>query len=207
MLLEHQGLSPQIDPTAYIAPTATVCGDVRIGAHCRILFGAVLTAESGPIDLADHVVVMENAVIRGSARNPVTVGRHTLIGPRAYVSGAEIGQEVFLATGSSVFNGAQVGDGSEVRINGTVHLRTRLAPGSTVPIGWIAVGEPAAILPPERHDEIWAAQQPLDFPGYVFGVDRKAPSVRVVQQIVQRYGRALTSHRDDRHVTPASPDA
>ena len=66
MLLEHQGLSPQVDPTAYVAPTATLCGDVRVSAHCRVLFGAVLTAEGGPVELGEHVIVMENAVVRGT---------------------------------------------------------------------------------------------------------------------------------------------
>lgn len=205
MLLEHGGLSPQIDPTAYVAPNATVCGDVRIGAHCRILFGAVLTAETGPIDIGDHVVIMENAVVRGSARNPVTMGSHTLVGPRSYVSGAHVGKEVFLATGSSVFNGAHVGDGSEVRINGTVHLRTHLPSGSTVPIGWVAVGEPALILPPECHADIWAAQKPLDFPGYVFGVDRQGPGANITRQIVQRYVNALSSHTRDQIVATSEP--
>jgi hypothetical protein len=51
-----------------------------------------------------------------------------------------------------------------------VHLRTVLPEDAVVPLNWIAVGDPAQILPPERYDEIWAIQQPLDFPRYVFGV-------------------------------------
>lgn len=198
MLLEHAGLRPQIHPTAYVAPNATLSGDVRIGPHCRILFGAVLTAESGHVELTEHVVVMENAVLRGTRRDPLNIGRHSLVGPRAYLSGAQIGHEVFLATGSCVFNGAHVGEGSEVRINATVHLRTRLPAGSTVPIGWVAVGDPVQILPPDRHDDIWASQQPLDFPGYVFGVDRYRPGASPVREMVERYGRSLGRHAQDR---------
>ena len=47
-----------------------------------------------------------------------------------------------------------------------------LPPGSTVPIGWIAVGDPAQILPPDRHEDIWAIQRELDFPGTVYGIPR-----------------------------------
>ena len=47
MLLEHRGKSPQVDPSAYVAPNAILCGDVRIGPDARVLFGAVLTAEDG----------------------------------------------------------------------------------------------------------------------------------------------------------------
>ena len=65
------------------------------------------------------------------------------------------------ATGAAIFHGAYLGRGSEVRVHATVHLRTRLEPGAVVPIGWVAVGDPASILPPDRHEEIWAVQAPL----------------------------------------------
>ncbi len=201
MLLEHQGKSPQVDPSAYVAPTATVCGDVRIGAHCRVLFGAVLTAEGGSVELGEHVIVMENAVVRGTPKDPVRVGRHSLIGPRAYVVGAEVGTEVFLATGSTIFNGARIGDRAEVRINGVVHLRTRVPTGATVPIGWVAVGDPADILPPDRHEEIWARQEPLDFPGYVFGLDRTQEGNSPMSALTERYARALGTHDEDRELS------
>ncbi|SHM73338.1 gamma carbonic anhydrase family protein [Cryptosporangium aurantiacum] len=196
MILEHRGARPVVHPTAYVAPTAVLAGDVEVGPECRILFGAVVTADGGPVRLADHVVVMENAVLRGTARNPLRIGAYSLVGPHASVSGAEIETETFLATGCSVFNGARIGAGSEVRINGCVHLRTVLPPGSTVPIGWVAVGDPARILPPDRHEEIWAVQRELDFPGYVFGVDRDAPDA--MRRMIGRYSRALGEHRTDR---------
>jgi len=47
MLLEHRGHAPSVDPTAYVAPNAVLCGDVRVGPDARVLFGAVLTAEDG----------------------------------------------------------------------------------------------------------------------------------------------------------------
>jgi gamma-carbonic anhydrase len=58
MLIEHQGRRPQLAPTAYVAPNAVVCGDVIVGEGCRILFGAVVTAEGGRVELGDRVIVM-----------------------------------------------------------------------------------------------------------------------------------------------------
>src|SRR5690606_34056754 len=113
----------------------------------------------------------------------------------ASVSGAVIGDEVFLATGTRVFNGAKIGDRVEVRINAVVHLRTTLPEDTVVPIGWVAVGDPLLLLPPDKHEEIWAAQREVDFPGYVFGVDRDTPDVMV--QLTERYGRSLARHADD----------
>ncbi|GAA5150407.1 hypothetical protein GCM10025768_15240 [Microbacterium pseudoresistens] len=198
MIYEHLGARPRIDDTAVIAPSAVVSGDVEIGPGCQVLHGAVITAEGGPITVGENVIVMENAIVRASAANPVHIGDHVLIGPGATVSGATVGDEVFLATGTRVFNGAQIGARAEVRINGVVHLRTILPEDAVVPIGWVAVGEPLRILPPERHEEIEAAQRELDFPGYVFGVDRDTPDVMV--QLTERYGRSLARHAHDREV-------
>jgi carbonic anhydrase/acetyltransferase-like protein (isoleucine patch superfamily) len=149
-----------------------VCGDVTIGQNSRVLFGAVLVAEGGPVVIGAHNIIMENAVIRGTSRHPTHIGDHVLVGPRAYLTGCTVEDNAFLATGATIFNAARIGTRAEVRINGVVHLRTVLPTDSVVPIGWIAVGDPAQILPPEDHDRIWAIQEPLDFPGTVFGLPR-----------------------------------
>ncbi|WP_308493498.1 gamma carbonic anhydrase family protein [Microbacterium terrisoli] len=201
MLFEHLGVGPRVDPTAQIAPTAVISGDVTIGPDCQVLHGAVITAEGGPITLGRSVIVMENALIRASASNSVHIGDHTLVGPMASISGATIGDEVFLATGTRVFNGAHIDARCDVRINAVVHLRTHLPEDSVVPIGWVAVGEPVQVLPPSEHERIWDLQQELDFPGYVFGLDRETPDLMV--QLTERYGRSLARHSDDRPVEGA----
>lgn len=195
MQFEHLGARPRIHPDAVVSPTAVISGDVTIGAGSQVLHGAVLTAEGGPITLGENVIVMENALVRASATHPVHIGAHVLVGPTASVSGATIDDEVFLATGTRVFNGARIGRRSEVRINAVVHLRTVLPPDSVVPIGWIAVGDPAQVLSPDRHEEIWALQKELDFPGFVFGLDRNTPDLMI--QLTERYGSSLARHADD----------
>jgi hypothetical protein len=86
-----------------------------------------------------------------------------------------------------------------VQVNGTVHLKTVLPAGALVPIGWIAVGDPATILPPDRHEDIWSIQEQLDFPKEVFGVDR---SPDMMAEIMARYTAGLARHRDDRIIDP-----
>jgi carbonic anhydrase/acetyltransferase-like protein (isoleucine patch superfamily) len=125
---------------------------------------------------------MENAVIRSTRRHPAAIGDHVLIGPGAYLSGCAIRDCAFLATGSRVFNGAIIGARTEVRINATVHLLTKLPEGATVPIGWVAVGDPARILPPEAHGEIWAIQEPLNFPREIFGSTGRSPARRACRR-------------------------
>jgi len=195
--IEHAGKQPKVHPTAYVAPTAVLCGDVTVGEHARVLFGAVLTAEGGPVTLGAHSIVMEHAVLRGTGHHPCQVAGHVLIGPHAHLSGCTVEREVFIATGASVFNGAVLGAGSEVRINAVVHLRTRLAPGETVPIGWIAVGDPGQLFSPDQHERIWSIQKTLDFPGTVFGLPR-APAGGFMPEMTRRYGAALGRHAADR---------
>lgn len=205
MLLEHERHSPQIHPTARIACNATICGDVVVGPNCSIGFGAVLTAESGPIRLGSNCVVMDTAVLRGVRGAPLTIGDNVLVGPRAYLTGCIVEDEVFLATGCTIFNGARIGRGAEVRINGIVHIRTTLPPHATVPLGWVAVGDPVQILPPDQHDAIWAVQKPLDFPHYVFGVNRPAEGQTIMPNVMPRYARALVRrHSEDREINQAA---
>ena len=200
MILEHNGIAPRIAPSARVAANATICGDVTIGAGCSVGFGAVLTAESGPIVVGAHCVIMENAVLRGVKSAPLTIGDHVLIGPHAHLSGCTVEDEAFVATGASVFNLAVIGKGAEVRIGGVVHIRTVLPPGETVPINWVAVGNPAQIFPPDRHDEIWAIQKTLEFPKLVFGVERPQPGAPMMPTAMRRYSRRLGRHRDDREI-------
>src|SRR3954471_19132466 len=154
MLITHRGASPTVDPSAYVAPTAVLCGDVHVGAGARILFGAVVTAEDGTVTVGERCVVMETALIRGRARHPTTIADDVLIGPHAHVNGATIGAGAFIATGAGVFPGARAGGGPKVPIHGIVQVNSTVAAGATVPIGWICVGE--EILPPDRHEDIWA---------------------------------------------------
>ena len=196
MLIEHRGKRPAVDPSAYVAPTAVLCGDVRVGPDARILFGAVVTAEDGSVEIGARCVVMENALVRGRAANPAILGDDVLVGPHAHVNGSEVGNGCFLATGCALFPGSRLGRDVEVRINGVVHVNSVLGAGAMVPIGWVAVGDPAQILPPGDHDAIWAVQEGLDFPGTVYGLAREAPA----RERMEKQAAWFAAHRLDREV-------
>jgi carbonic anhydrase/acetyltransferase-like protein (isoleucine patch superfamily) len=125
-------------------------------------------AEGGPVQIGAECIVMENAVIRGTRRHPIRIGHHVLVGLRA-----------------------------EVRINGVVHLKTNLPSDAVVPIDWVAVGDPAQILPPHEHEKIWAIQEPLDFPREVFGLERAPIGETIMPELTRCYAKALGRHRED----------
>ena len=194
MVLSHDGKSPKIDPSAFVAPSATVCGDVTIGPNCRVLHGAVVIAEGGHISIGEQCIVFENAVIRSNQRHAAEIGNYCLIGPNAHVVGCTLEDNVFIATGAAIFHGARACDGSQVRINGVLHIKSRLQAGMVVPIGWVAVGDPAKIFSPDQHDDIWAIQKPLNFPRTVYGYDREEADM---QKITGHLAETLASHQGD----------
>lgn len=178
----------QIDPTAWVASTAVVTGDVTIGSHSRVLHGAVLNGDFGPVVIGSHVVVMEHALLRGRAEYPVHIGDAVLIGPHTHLNGTTVEDEVFIATGVSMFPGSRAGTGCEMRINSVLHVNSVLEPGTVVPIAWIAAGRPARLFSPDRHQELWAVQEPLDFPGTVYGVPRGTSMREIMRRQCAAYG-------------------
>ncbi|WP_199432966.1 gamma carbonic anhydrase family protein [Qaidamihabitans albus] len=197
MIYEHEGKRPRIASSAYVAPNAVVCGDVTVGEDARILFGAVLTAEGGSVEVGTSSIVMEQALVRGRAAAPAHIGDNVLVGPHSHVNGGRLDDEVFLATGVAVFPGARVGRASEVRINGVVHVNAALPAETTVPIGWIAVGDPARVFSPEQHDQLWEIQRRSDFPSTVFGLPREEASM---ERVTARYAEMFGQHRRDRRL-------
>ncbi|WP_432885354.1 gamma carbonic anhydrase family protein [Kribbella sp. CA-245084] len=198
MLLEHRGRQPVVPESAYVAPSAVLCGAVVLGEGSRVLHGAVLTAENGEVRLGENSVVMENALVRGRADHPALIGDAVLIGPHAHVNGATVENEVFIATGAALFPGSVAGTGAELRINSVLHVNSHLEAGAILPIGWIAAGNPAQLFSPDRHEELWQIQRELDFPGTVYGVPRGTP----LREIMARQSAYYGSHLEDRRIDP-----
>jgi gamma-carbonic anhydrase len=193
MILTHRGERPLIPRSAYVAPSAVLCGAVTLGERARVLHGAILTAEDGEIWIDEDVVIMENALLRGRSEHPVSIGNAVLIGPHVHLNGAKVEDEVFIATGASLFPGSVASRGSELRINSVLHVNSRLLPETIVPIGWIAAGDPAQLFSSDQHEELWQVQAELDFPGTVYGVRRGTPLRTIMAKQVEFYG----AHRDD----------
>ena len=151
------------------------------------------------MEIGARCVVMENALLRGRADHPVKLGDDVLVGPHAHINGSVVGSGSFLATGCSLFPGSRLGRDVEVRINGIVHVNSVLEDKAMVPIGWVAVGNPARVLAPWDHDEIWRIQEALDFPGTVYGLPARrlgaradgAPGRLVRARTPRRPGRTL----------------
>lgn len=203
MLIEHRGKRPHVDPTAYVAPTAILSGDVTIGPESRVLHGAVITAERAPVTIGSRCVIMEYAVVRGAggkARSfPTTIGDYTLVGPHAYVVGATVEGRCFLATGSCIFNAAHLKQGCTVTIQAIVHIGATLEEGTSVPLQHVAIGTPATIFAPSETEAMMAKLAEQEFSKQVFGLDAAgfSTSAELREAQLARYAHGLTAHLSD----------
>jgi carbonic anhydrase/acetyltransferase-like protein (isoleucine patch superfamily) len=202
VFVRHRLKSPQVAESAYIAPTAVLCGDVTVGPHSRVLFGAVITAEGGPVRIGAHCVIMENAVVRGVPQHPTQLGDHVLVGPHASLTGCVIEGDTRIATGAVVFNGARVEVGAEIEFHAVVHVNTVVPAGVAVPMGWFAGGDPAELIPPGEWDRIRELIGRLDYPGTVFGIGVNESTGEhtgdaPMPDIARRFARGLALHHKD----------
>ena len=139
-LFEFEGRQPQISPTAWIAPTATLVGDVRVEAEASIWYGAVLRADFGPILVRRGANIQDGSVLHGGS-DPVTeVGEGATIGHLCVVHGAVIGAEALVGNGATVLDGVIVGRRALVAGGATV------PPGMVIPDGMLAAGVPARVV-------------------------------------------------------------
>jgi carbonic anhydrase/acetyltransferase-like protein (isoleucine patch superfamily) len=138
-MFAFEGRSPRVSASAWIAPTATLVGDVTVEDDASVWYGAVLRADFGPIVVRRGANVQDGSVLHGGA-NPVTeVGEGATIGHLCVVHGCVIGTEALIGNGATVLDGAVIGARALVAAGATV------APGLVVPDGMLAVGVPARV--------------------------------------------------------------
>ena len=202
MLIRHRGSAPVVDGTAFVAPTATLVGDVRIGPRARVMYGAVLDAEASRVIVGEACVITENAVLRataaGDADRPVVLGDHVFVGPHATLLGCTLARCVYIGTGATVLHGATLAAGAVIAVGALVHARTSVPSELFVPPHSLAIGAPARILTPDQSDKVATAIREANFAGAAFGVqvdwnDRIARYEQSAEVRVAEFG----AHRDD----------
>lgn len=131
-IYELDGIAPQIDPEAWIAPGAQIIGDVRIGAGASVWFGAVLRGDCEAITVGAGSNIQENAVLHTDPRFPLTIGANCTIGHMAILHGCTLGDEALIGMGATVLNGAEIGAGSLVGAAALVTEGKRFEEGALI---------------------------------------------------------------------------
>ncbi len=201
--IKHRGHAPRIDPTAYVAPTATLVGDVRIGPRARVMYGAVLDAEASRIEVGEDTVICENAVLRASAvagDQPVLLGDHVFVGPHATLLGCAAERCVYVATSATILQNARLGAGSVAAVGALVHAGTAVPPEFFVPPQTMALGDPPQLFAP-GDPAATEAVGTLGFSRIAFGVDTAwTDRMQRYEQITEIRSAEFAAHTQDEHL-------
>lgn len=129
-----------IHPTAFIAPTAVVMGDVTLDEDSSVWYGAVLRGDMAPIVIGAQSNIQDGSIVHADAGVPCSVGRRVSVGHRVILHGCTVEDDCLIAMGSVLLNGVRIGAGSVVAAGTVVPEGTQVPPGS------LALGVPGRIV-------------------------------------------------------------
>jgi carbonic anhydrase/acetyltransferase-like protein (isoleucine patch superfamily) len=136
-ILSFEGKSPQIHPSAWIAPTATIVGDVRIDKDASVWYGAVVRGDFSPVVIGAGSNIQECSVVHAPPNLPVAIGAGVTVGHLCMIHGAVIGDDCLIGNGTTILDGARIGPGSFIAAHSLV--------GKEIPPGVMAAGSPAVV--------------------------------------------------------------
>ncbi|WP_042250608.1 gamma carbonic anhydrase family protein [Paracoccus sp. PAMC 22219] len=140
MIWSLDGIAPQIDPQAWVAPDAQVMGRVVIGAGASVWFGAVLRGDTEVIELGQGSNVQDLCVLHTDPGHPLVIGADCTIGHRAILHGCRIGDGALIGMGATVLNGAVIGSGALIGAGALI------PEGKVIPDGALVMGAPGRVV-------------------------------------------------------------
>jgi len=155
-LFSFEGRLPRVDATAFVAPTATLIGDVTIEAGASVWFNTVLRADYGPVIVREGANVQDGSVLHSPPGVPVDIGPGATIAHMCVIHGAHIGAEALIANHATVLDGAVIGARSLVAAGALV------VGGTKIPDEVLVVGSPAVVKGPiaGTSAEMWVKVNP-----------------------------------------------
>lgn len=149
MILPYRGITPKIAADVFVAPTATLIGDVEVGAECGIWFGVILRGDVNRIRIGARTNLQDGTIVHVTRElHPTVIGNDVTVGHGVKLHGCVVGDGCLIGIGAIVLDGAQIGEGSLVAAGSLV------APGTVVPPRSLVVGSPARVKRPLRDDEV-----------------------------------------------------
>ncbi len=127
-IVELDGIAPTIGDGVFLAPTAVLTGDVRVGDRANIWFGAVLRGDTSHIEIGRESSIQDNAVVHCAHDLPTLIGARVVVGHGALLEGCVIEDEALIGMGAIVLQRAHVGSGAMVAAGGVVAEHARVAP-------------------------------------------------------------------------------
>ncbi len=137
---ELDGVAPRVDPTAWIADSAEVMGNVHLGPDASVWFGCVLRGDTESMHIGEGSNIQDLSVLHADFGQPLHIGRHVTVGHKVMLHGCTIGDESLIGIGAVVLNGARIGKNCLVGAGALVTEGKQFADGSMI------VGAPARVV-------------------------------------------------------------
>jgi carbonic anhydrase/acetyltransferase-like protein (isoleucine patch superfamily) len=174
VLIERNGEAPRVHASARIAPSATIVGNVLLGARAYVDHGAVIASGGPPVEIAGEVIVFPGAIIRsvGGTSRPafgVRIGERTLVSPMCVLTGCTVGRNCYLATAAILLQGATVGDHVRVGAGSIVQATTVVPERARVGMRHVAVPTTEGFLSTPDVERAREAVAAVDFFETAFG--------------------------------------
>jgi carbonic anhydrase/acetyltransferase-like protein (isoleucine patch superfamily) len=132
----------RVHPSAFIAPTAAVMGDVTVGQDASIWYHTVLRGDMAPIVVGSQSNIQDGTIVHVDTGVPCTVGQRVAVGHRVILHGCTVGDDCLIAMGSVLLNGVTIGSGSVVAAGAVI------PEGMQVPARSLVMGVPGRIIRP-----------------------------------------------------------
>ncbi|RZM19946.1 MAG: gamma carbonic anhydrase family protein, partial [Sphingomonas sp.] len=132
-----EGKRPMLADDVWVAPSADVIGDARLGEGASVWFGAVIRADNTPILVGARTNIQEGAMLHSDPGAPLTIGEGCTVGHHAILHGCTIGNNVLVGMGATILNNAVIGENCLIGANALV------TEGKVFPAGSLIVGSPA----------------------------------------------------------------
>lgn len=150
MLLPFGGKVPRDEGAVFVAPNATVLGDVVLGPGSSVWYGAILRGDDGTLTLGENTNVQDNAVLHCDPGGAVTLGKNVTVGHCALVHGCTVGDGSLIGMHATLLNHCVVGK------NCIIGAGALVPEGMVIPDGSVAVGVPARVIKPVTEAQIEA---------------------------------------------------
>ena len=147
-LARHLGRTPDLNRAGFVAPNATIVGDVTLGSLSSVWYGCVLRGDINSIVIGEGTNVQDGTIVHLADDYGVRVGNYTTIGHAAIIHACEIGNECLIGMGATVLDGARIADHCIVGANALVTQRFVAPPGSMI------LGAPAKVVRPLTEQEL-----------------------------------------------------
>lgn len=140
MIYALDGVAPEIDPSAWVAPDANLIGRVVLDAGASVWFGVTVRGDNEEIRVGRGSNVQENCVLHTDIGFPLVIGPDCTIGHKAMLHGCIIGEGTLVGMGATILNGARIGKGCLI---GACALVTE---GKEIPDGSLVMGTPGKVI-------------------------------------------------------------